>query len=114
MTDTHVSGNQALAIPSTLTSRSHQHSVSHQMADMCPCTLWQITREFDATEMINSPIKTDVIPMRCKSGISKYFAMLGGGARVVVITADFHAGGRGSFPGLGGLKKQNYFFPIHS
>ena len=32
---------------------------------------------------------------------------MGGGPRVEVSTADFHARVRGSFPGLGGLKKQN-------
>ena len=34
---------------------------------------------------------------------------LGGGPRVVVSTAAF----RGSVPGLGGLKEQKCFFPIH-
>ena len=38
---------------------------------------------------------------------------VGGGPRVVVSTAAFHARVRGSVPGLGGLKKQNCFFPIH-
>ena len=32
-------------------------------------------------------------------------ADLGGGPRVVVCTAAFHAGVRGSVPGFGGLKK---------
>ena len=36
------------------------------------------------------------------------------GPRVVVSTAAFHAGVRGSVPGLGGLKKtKKCFFPIH-
>ena len=35
----------------------------------------------------------------------------GGGPRVVVSTAAFHAGVRGSFPGLGGLKETNMFLP---
>ena len=39
--------------------------------------------------------------------------LLGGGPRVVVSTAAFHARVRGSVPGLGGLKKQKCFFPIH-
>ena len=35
----------------------------------------------------------------------------GGGPRVVVSTAAFHAGVRGSVPDLGGLKKNKMFFP---
>ena len=38
----------------------------------------------------------------------------GGGPRVVVSTAAFHARVRGSVPGLGGLKEtKNCDFPIH-
>ena len=37
----------------------------------------------------------------------------GGGPRVVVITALFHARVWGSVPGLGGLKEAKCFFPIH-
>ena len=36
---------------------------------------------------------------------------LGGGPRVVVSTAAFHARVRGSVPGLGGLKETKMFFP---
>ena len=35
----------------------------------------------------------------------------GGGPRVVVSTAAFHAGVRGSVPGLGGLKETKMFLP---
>ena len=35
----------------------------------------------------------------------------GGGPRVVVSTAAFHARVRGSFPGLGGLKETKMFIP---
>ena len=35
----------------------------------------------------------------------------GGGPRVVVSTAAFHAGVRGSVPGLGGLKETKLFLP---
>ena len=38
---------------------------------------------------------------------------VGGGPRVVVSTAAFHARVRGSVPGLGGLKETKCFFPIH-
>ena len=37
--------------------------------------------------------------------------LLGGGPRVVVSTAAFHARVRGSAPGLGGLKETKLFLP---
>ena len=37
--------------------------------------------------------------------ICPYMCLLGGGPRVVVSTAAFHARVRGSVPGLGGLKE---------
>ena len=42
---------------------------------------------------------------------SKLHAGLGGGPRVVVSTAAFHARVRGSVPGLGGLKETKLFLP---
>ena len=36
---------------------------------------------------------------------------MGGGPKVVVSTAAFHARVRGSFPGLGGLKETKMFLP---
>ena len=39
------------------------------------------------------------------------YIMLGGGPRVVVSTAAFHARVRGSVPGLGGLKETKLFLP---
>ena len=42
-----------------------------------------------------------------------HFIIQGGGPRVVVSTAAFHARVRGSVPGLGGLKEKKSFFPIH-
>ena len=48
-------------------------------------------------------------------GHYKYFTLsvsfLGGGPRVVVSTAAFHARVRGSVPGLGGLKETKLFLP---
>ena len=38
-------------------------------------------------------------------------AIMGGGPRVVAITAAFHARVRGSVPGLGGLKETKMFLP---
>ena len=37
--------------------------------------------------------------------LTQYHTILGGGPRVVVSTAAFHARVRGSVPGLGGLKE---------
>ena len=39
------------------------------------------------------------------------FSVLGGGPRVVVSTAAFHASVRGSVPGLGGFKETKMFLP---
>ena len=39
------------------------------------------------------------------------YIVLGGGPRVVVSTAAFHARVRGSVPGLGGLKETKMFLP---
>ena len=39
------------------------------------------------------------------------YCFLGGGPRVVVSTAAFHASVRGSVPGLGGLKETKMFLP---
>ena len=43
--------------------------------------------------------------------IFSYRVHLGGGPRVVVSTAAFHARVRGSVPGLGGLKETKLFLP---
>ena len=48
------------------------------------------------------PDKTILSPFRCFAG---------GGPRVVVSTAAFHARVRGSVPGLGGLKETKMFLP---
>ena len=42
---------------------------------------------------------------------SGFTLLLGGGPRVVVSTAAFHARVRGSVPGLGGLKETKMFLP---
>ena len=39
------------------------------------------------------------------------FKLLGGGPRVVISTAAFHARVRGSVPGLGSLKETKMFLP---
>ena len=48
--------------------------------------------------------------LRC-SGAFIYHVVMGGGPRVVVSTAAFHARVRGSVPGLGGLKETKMFLP---
>ena len=52
-------------------------------------------------------------PRLIYAGLVPYYKM-GGGPRVVVSTAAFHARVQGSVPGLGGVKKtKKCFFPIH-
>ena len=46
-----------------------------------------------------------------RSNLPCYNLFEGGGPRVVVSTAAFHARVRGSVPGLGGLKETNTFLP---
>ena len=46
-----------------------------------------------------------------QGNIHCYYLSEGGGPRVVVSTAAFHAKVRGSFPGLGGLKETKMFLP---
>ena len=43
--------------------------------------------------------------------VDEFGHLLGGGPRVVVSTAAFHARAQGSFLGLGGLKETNMFLP---
>ena len=45
------------------------------------------------------------------SSANKYCTFKGGGPRVVVSTAAFHARVRGSVPGLGGFKETKMFLP---
>ena len=52
--------------------------------------------------------------LQCHLYISEWLGdkvLLGGGPRVVVSTATFHARVRGSVPGLGGLKETKMFLP---
>ena len=46
-----------------------------------------------------------------KESRGEFLTCLGGGPRVVVSTAAFHARVRGSVPGLGGLKETKMFLP---
>ena len=48
---------------------------------------------------------------RLKQHLAPVWYYLGGGPRVVVSTAAFHARVRGSVPGLGGLKETKLFLP---
>ena len=49
--------------------------------------------------------------LSCFAHPSLLFRDMGGGPRVVVSTAAFHARVRGSVPGLGGLKETKMFLP---
>ena len=50
-----------------------------------------------------------IFALKCRLGVPIH--LLGGGPRVVVSTAAFHARVRGSVPGLGGLKETKLFLP---
>ena len=52
-----------------------------------------------------------MIYLKCDLSISGTYHSTGGGPRVVVNTAAFHATVRGSVPGLGGLKETKMFLP---
>ena len=54
-----------------------------------------------------------VLPLGGRELMYLLYPKKGGGPRVVVSTAAFHARVRGSVPGLGGLKETKCFFPIH-
>ena len=74
------------------------------------CILYQ-TYVFCSNVQLELPFLSVVL-----GGISECWAPLstvgrGGGPRVVVSTAAFHARDRGSVPGLGGLKETKLFLP---
>ena len=65
------------------------------------------------TQTLGRPLTELADCMCCRLTLSYTCShrMLGGGPRVVVSTAAFHAGVRGSVPGLGGLKETKMFLP---
>ena len=56
-------------------------------------------------------IAVNVFSVSCTFDCRCFVTFLGGGPRVVVSTAAFHARVRGSVPGLGGLKETKLFLP---
>ena len=56
-------------------------------------------------------VKPVGLVVRCQEFTEGYHITVGGGPRVVVSTAAFHARVRGSVPGLGGLKETKMFLP---
>ena len=56
------------------------------------------------------PMVEDCPKLKVSFSVSSQ-SILGGGPRVVVSTAAFHARVRGSVPGLGGLKETKMFLP---
>ena len=51
------------------------------------------------------------LPQKYPVSLLHSHILMGGGPRVVVSTAAFHARVRGSVPGLGGLKETKMFLP---
>ena len=61
---------------------------------------------------LGRPVLVSIFIQNCLMILTDGFTTLtGGGPRVVVSTAAFHARVRGSFPGLGGLKEAKIFLP---
>ena len=67
----------------------------------------------DATKCCEEIISTEctVLTSLCDAFLTYLYPSEGGGPRVVVSTAAFHARVRGSVPGLGGLKETKMFLP---
>ena len=79
---------------------------------------WTLARHRKATLNKTSRCRGSVcfcnytmVVQRCMSNGSLLLHIEGGGPRVVVSTAAFHARARGSVPGLGGLKETKIFLP---
>ena len=62
-------------------------------------------RMFDGSSIVRSPKGDFNIRISFTYYLLCLFGVVGGGPRVVVSTAAFHARVRGSVPGLGGLKE---------
>ena len=60
---------------------------------------------WDSVEDGGPTFKQQSFNVLCLLGAGVYLRVWGGGPRVVVSTAAFHARVRGSVPGLGGLKE---------
>ena len=75
--------------------------------------LWWLVAQTAVSLWFSSPALVpcllDFLPMLVQSPILPH--QVGGGPRVVVSTAAFHARVRGSVPGLGGLKETKLFLP---
>ena len=65
------------------------------------------------TSYASATVNPWIIDVDCSRHSVFLLALVGGGPRVVVSYAAFHARVRGSVPGLGGLKETKCFFPIH-
>ena len=61
--------------------------------------------------MVISPLSTIRLSRVSTLAFATFIIISGGGPRVVVSTAAFHARVRGSVPGLGGLKETKLFLP---
>ena len=87
-----------------MTDRLHYLSIPHRLQNM---TNYLVAPIHDCRAICN-----DLYRPRPLYRLLRQFAdRLGGGPRVVVSTAAFHARVRGSVPGLGGLKETKLFLP---
>ena len=82
-------------------------NLSTERGERCPNLAW-------GAVTLEQCIPVNLNPLRYRPRglvIAIMYISLGGGPRVVVSTAAFHARVRGSVPGLGGLKKTKMFLP---
>ena len=76
------------------------------------CTLWLCTTSTTRSLLHVHSQAIHFLPLHLSlTGLLSLSALLGGGPKIVVSTAAFHARVRGSVPGLGGLKETKMFLP---
>ena len=78
--------------------------ITLQVFDHFHQTYWLISNDASVTTFYRNPFLVSLL-------FRDLSAFGGGGPRVVVSTAAFHARVRGSVPGLGGLKETKLFLP---
>ena len=77
---------------------------------LCAYRLNWARRTFTARQLLTTE-PGHVLSSHILDKLIKILELLGGGPRVVVSTAAFHARVRGSVPGLSGLKETKMFLP---
>ena len=100
--------------PSLCTAKKQYLFTSHckQILPLCLVEhTWYLSLSAYATAHYTDTLKSFEIRAWHSPGFGLPSVAMGGGPRVVVNTAAFHARARGSVPGLGGLKETKMFLP---